>query len=465
MINTPEPLFVESVGTDDERHTGEYIAELIFDVLRKYDPQKFLLVVADNASAMQKAGKIVKELYPHITMIGCTSHTLHLLIKDVIDCPSVKDHMGDVKYVISTIKNSHLLKASLKKINADLPQHLRSSVSLHTPGETRWGSNLRSLDSLRENKIGLRMLAVKETINIPNELQVLLLSPSFWNKIEHLADIMRPIVKWTIELESDEPKIHQAVRAFHEIEYVLDAVLPGTFLKDDEKEYIFESAKYRNEFSLKKIHYSAFLLDPANELEDRDSKQPNERNLPKAQLSDQQNSEAIEFLLETAHFMRNVDPDAVLLDITKYSCKLDAWSHKFSWKVANKIHPKTWWATFFKNTDLSKVAQRIFSMPTTSAATERSFSTYGRIHSKGRHRLTLPRAGKLCFIAHNWKLTSKLSIKLMHSNQDLREAFQKKNIDQISGVVYSDESCDSEEDEIPDKVAEDNANVQNNRNI
>ena len=84
MINTPEPLFVECVGTDDERHTEEYIAELIFNVLRKYDPQKFLLVVADNASAMQKAGKIVKELYPHITMIGCTSHTLHLLIKDVI---------------------------------------------------------------------------------------------------------------------------------------------------------------------------------------------------------------------------------------------------------------------------------------------------------------------------------------------------------------------------------------------
>ena len=101
-------------------------------------------------------------------MIDCTSHTLHLLIKDVINSASVKDHMVEVRYVISTIKNSHLLKASLRKINADLPQHLRSSVSLHSPGETRWGSHLRSLDSLRENKIGFRMLAV----NIPNELQV-----------------------------------------------------------------------------------------------------------------------------------------------------------------------------------------------------------------------------------------------------------------------------------------------------
>ena len=153
-------------------------------MLRKYDPQNILLVVADNASALQKAGKIVKELCPHITMIACTSHTLYLLIKDVVDCLSVKDHMVDVRYAISTIKNSHLLKASLKKMNADLPQHLRSSVSLHTPGEIRWESNLRSLDSLRENKIGLRMLAVKETIKIPNELQVLLLSPlSFFSRL------------------------------------------------------------------------------------------------------------------------------------------------------------------------------------------------------------------------------------------------------------------------------------------
>ena len=110
---------------------------------------------------------------------------------------------------------------------------------------------------------------------------------------------MRPIVKWTIELESNEPKIHQ--------------------------------------FSLKKIHYSAFLLDSANELEDHSSKQPNDGNLPKAQLSDQQNSEAIEFLIETAHFMGNVDPEAVLLDITKYSCKLDAWSISSQGKLQTKF--------------------------------------------------------------------------------------------------------------------------------
>ena len=53
---------------------------------------------------------------------------------------------------------------------------------------------------------------------------------------------------------------------------------------------------------------------------------------------------------------------------------------------------------------LSKVASAILSMATTSAATERSLSTYSRIHTKNRHRLTTERAGKIVYIAHNLKL-------------------------------------------------------------
>ena len=43
-------------------------------------------------------------------------------------------------------------------------------------------------------------------------------------------------------------------------------------------------------------------------------------------------------------------------------------------------------------------------MPATSAATEKSFSTYGNFHSTKRIRLTTNRAGKLTFVAHNLKL-------------------------------------------------------------
>ena len=42
-------------------------------------------------------------------------------------------------------------------------------------------------------------------------------------------------------------------------------------------------------------------------------------------------------------------------------------------------------------------------MPATSAATERSFSTFGRVHSIIRNRLTVKRAGQLTHVAYNLK--------------------------------------------------------------
>ena len=53
---------------------------------------------------------------------------------------------------------------------------------------------------------------------------------------------------------------------------------------------------------------------------------------------------------------------------------------------------------------MSKVAARILSLPASSAAVERSFSTYSNIHTKKRNRLTNEHASKIVFIAHNLKL-------------------------------------------------------------
>ena len=58
---------------------------------------------------------------------------------------------------------------------------------------------------------------------------------------------------------------------------------------------------------------------------------------------------------------------------------------------------------------LKKIVQDLFknsTAPPTSAACERSFSTYGNIHMAKRNRLTTARAGKLVLISQNMKLSS-----------------------------------------------------------
>ncbi|EGZ24952.1 hypothetical protein PHYSODRAFT_421227, partial [Phytophthora sojae] len=47
---------------------------------------------------------------------------------------------------------------------------------------------------------------------------------------------------------------------------------------------------------------------------------------------------------------------------------------------------------------LSELARRVLSMPTSSAAAERSWSIYTFIHSKYRNKLLSDRAMKLLFV-------------------------------------------------------------------
>lgn len=47
----------------------------------------------------------------------------------------------------------------------------------------------------------------------------------------------------------------------------------------------------------------------------------------------------------------------------------------------------------------------LLQLPATSAPTERSFSTHGKVHSKSRNRTKTQRAAKLAYVAFNLKIS------------------------------------------------------------
>lgn len=56
---------------------------------------------------------------------------------------------------------------------------------------------------------------------------------------------------------------------------------------------------------------------------------------------------------------------------------------------------------------LKKLAIQVFSMATSSSASERNFSTFGFIHSKLRNQLSVDRVEKLVYIKTNSNILSK----------------------------------------------------------
>lgn len=436
VVNTPKPIFVDFVNTKDNRHTSEYLCQEMKKILEKFGPNKFLVVIGDNAANMKKACKLLQSEYPHIVPLGCIAHTMHLLVNDILSTKSANVFIQRVVSIVKTIRQSQILSALLTEINT--AKKLNST--LHLPVKTRWGSYLNCLDSMMKCKVSLQTFAVNEAASsLPRDMKNSLLDDDvFWTRVTSLADVLRPIVSWITKLEGDEPLTHKALYAFEDIDSSLSKTLPASLLSNAEEKQILEKATQRKEFAIAPIHLAAALLDPGSQ-----------GHL----LSHAQQLEALEFIDQVASHMETVDSANVLVDLANYRAKEESWSKAFLWKCVDKITPVTWWKGMCGCSDLSQVAIRILTAPITSAATERSFSTFSRIHTKRRNRLTTQRAGKITFVAHNWKLLSSesgsqaASKKTLSSTDEQIASASHHNVSNLSGTRKRKHPIDCAEEE------------------
>lgn len=59
IITTSSPVFYKSIPTKTNSQDGEYLAEIISQVIDEVGPDKVLGIITDNASYCKKAWKIV----------------------------------------------------------------------------------------------------------------------------------------------------------------------------------------------------------------------------------------------------------------------------------------------------------------------------------------------------------------------------------------------------------------------
>ena len=92
--------------------------------------------------------------------------------------------------------------------------------------------------------------------------------------------------------------------------------------------------------------------------------------------------------------------------ILNYKGKNGVFANKLAWETAGKVDPITWWYGNFSDSapELTQVAKKVLSIPTSSAASERNWSAFAYIHDKKRNRLRADRILKLVYIYSNYKL-------------------------------------------------------------
>ncbi|KAL0849218.1 hypothetical protein ABMA28_013551 [Loxostege sticticalis] len=341
VISNPEPYFVESLSTEENKHTSLYLSQEIIKVMRCYGETKFIVLIGDNARNIQKAFELVK-------------------------------------------MNSLLNKIVKEK---------KTGETLKLPVKTRWGSNLTALKSIRNTKTALMAFAIFDngsgSIQVPSETKSTLLDDSFWSMINDCIAILEPITEPIFKLEANKCNIHEVFPIFRDLKSKLEFILPDiTIISNEDKQAILFKVEKRSKDCIKPIHLAAYLLDP------------------RAQgltLNEDEDLEAMHFIEQMAQNL-NID---VIVDLANYKARDGFWSKRFLWDRVEDIVPVTWWKGLCSSKNLSKIAVRILTSPCTSAATERSFSKHGHIHSRKRNRLTAERAAKLTFISYNWDLLNK----------------------------------------------------------
>jgi hypothetical protein len=96
--------------------------------------------------------------------------------------------------------------------------------------------------------------------------------------------------------------------------------------------------------------------------------------------------------------------DIVLTELAEYVGKTGGFAHSHLWGEVIQ-QPINWWNLMKgRYPILSDVAIRILSIPATSAASERNWSTFGFIHLKLRNRLHEQRVEKIVYIFWNLRI-------------------------------------------------------------
>ncbi|XP_065656505.1 uncharacterized protein LOC136081964 [Hydra vulgaris] len=387
-LPSSSPILWKTLPTGTLSHSGEYMANEIKKVLEEINPKKVLGIVTDNAANMKNAWTRLKDCYPHLHCYGCISHGLNLLFTDFLKLTTLTVLMSQVTDIVKEIKNSHLSVAAFRDIQKK-SAGVVTCISLKLPVRTRWGSTVACLDSIQKNKQPLKTLAISENSGLNSVTKNILLSDVFWDRVEGFFKLLSPIADAIKKTESNTPLLSTVVETFHFLEdHIFKNLTVSPFSKKEEEEAkkIF---KKRKDFCLTEIHLAANILDP---------------KFQGRVLTGEQKIDACEAIHNIAASMPDVNEEIMMFDLANYQSKGGIISKLFIWTAVGITQPINWWKGLCSFTELSKVASRILQLPASSAACERSFSTYSNIHSAKRNRLTIERAGKLVFISQNLKL-------------------------------------------------------------
>ncbi|KAI3661953.1 hypothetical protein MP638_005994 [Amoeboaphelidium occidentale] len=343
--------------------------------------KKCVSVVTDNASVMKAAWNIIERRKPHIFANGCADHWMNLLVKDIVSIP----------YFAAILEDA-----------VDYVKFVRGKQLLCLPAATRWFTHYKCLESLADARTALYALANDEKVldqlkmNASSDFRVKLQvfvditnEKSFWLKVLELQKALEYPSNLIGKLEGDTTHLSRVYVGFKELirHYSDEAFIENADLRQD----LVDIAKERWSNLHTESMGFAVLLDPNHQdiLWDENDKVDTIKQIKShIQIMYRDLNEQVACTNELNRFLASW---ADIGDDEKQEYTLPAATVREYWSIYGKN----------KYPRLFRIAQRVFNVPTSSAASERIWKAFSFIHSKRRNRLKNETVEKLTYIYIN----------------------------------------------------------------
>ncbi|RDW86373.1 uncharacterized protein DSM5745_03015 [Aspergillus mulundensis] len=332
---------------------------------------------------------LAKAEYSHVFFIGCDSHGLQLLMKDLLSLGEIKEVFKNAASVISYFRNSPKQLAWIHHYQRRKEGKVRTLIA---SAITRWGTQFNALRSVWRSGVALRQWTLtpevikasksnnKETAAMSG-VATIINSSEFWTDLENLLCLLEPIHRMQIESEHQKANIMTVMERWLQIRSILSESAEETPYKADLQEYLAEApyAGFKRRFGkqVTPLHWAAYYLNPRNVSASLDE--------PVADVIREVFST---FTTEEAHD-----------EFALYRAKKAQFFPADLWKTED---PLVFWAQFHDTApSLSHLAIRLVYTTANSVSAERAFSAINNTKDKRRSRLQVKKVNKLVYLYMN----------------------------------------------------------------
>ena len=333
---------------------------------------------------MKAVQQEVQQRFPGIITTCCSAHCLDLLLNDIGKVFAVP--IGEATRLASMIRNRRKLRKLVKQFQS--AKGCEGQIVAVVP--TRWWSTFDCITSLLVAKRAITKVA-RLQYHLPKSKQLMnsemidvVLNEGFWSALSNLRLICEPIAEVLPCLESDCSTISDIIHAISRINH--DLAEQCSRCDKQEIRNAISALHMRYDFIETCSMHCAYLLDPRY----------------KGEYLPSSTRDAV------SRFAVNQTHDAsVLSSIDDFLNCRSSFSGSEIWTTESttRISPYVWWKSFGNASPvLSKLARKLFSVPASSASSERVWSACGFIHSDVRNKLGSQKALQAAFVYKNLQL-------------------------------------------------------------